>query len=86
MKNSHHSNQPLAALGGKVDVLKHLGQSLASQGKRYRKRLKRCQEHFSEEAVHQSRVETRRLLATVELLAAFLPERKIAKVRAALGR
>jgi CHAD domain-containing protein len=74
----------LHAASDKVDVLKHLAESLNSQGRRYRKRLRQCQEHFSEEAVHDSRVETRRLLATVELLAAFLPERKICKVRDAL--
>lgn len=67
-----------------ADVLKHLADSLRTQGRRYRKRLKQCQQHFSEEAVHQSRVETRRLLATVELLGAFIPDRDIRKVRAAL--
>jgi CHAD domain-containing protein len=67
-----------------ADVLRHLGESLHQQWRRYRKRLKDCQEHFSEEAVHRSRVETRRLLATVELLCAFFPERELKKVRLAL--
>lgn len=66
------------------DVLKHLGDSLQVQWRRYRKRLKRCQERFSEEAVHASRVETRRLLATVELLRAFIPEDDLKKARRAL--
>jgi CHAD domain-containing protein len=66
------------------DVLRHLGDSLHTQWRRYRKRLKRCQQHFSEEAVHDSRVETRRLLATVELLRAFIPERDVKKARRAL--
>src|SRR5882672_12333853 len=66
------------------DVLRHLGDSLHRQWRRYRKRLKDCQEHFSEEAVHRSRVETRRLLATVELLCAFIPERELNKARLAL--
>ncbi len=66
------------------DVLHHLGGSLHTQWRRYRKRLKRCQRHFSEEAVHDSRVETRRLLATVELLCAFIPERDVKKARRAL--
>ncbi len=66
------------------DVLRHLGGSLHTQWQRYRKRLKRCQRHFSEEAVHDSRVETRRLLATVELLCAFIPERDVKKARRAL--
>jgi CHAD domain-containing protein len=67
-----------------TDVLRHLTDSLSAQWRRYRKRLKRCQQHFSEEAVHDSRVETRRLLATVEMLCAFVPERKLKKVRRAL--
>lgn len=67
-----------------VDVLKHLADSLQPQWRRYRKRLRRCQERFSEEAVHDSRVETRRLLATVELLRAFILERDVQKARRAL--
>ena len=66
------------------DVLKHLADSLRTQSQRYRKRLKECQQHFSEDAVHKSRVETRRLLATVELLHAFIPDRDIEKSRVAL--
>ena len=66
------------------DVLRPLGESLKIQWRRYRKRLKRCQQHFSEEAVHDSRVETRRLLATVELLRAFILESEIKKARRAL--
>ncbi len=66
------------------DVLRHLGDSLHTQWRRYRKRLKRCQQHFSEVAVHDSRVETRRLLATVELLWVFLPKHDLKKARRAL--
>lgn len=66
------------------DVLKHLAVSLSTGWKRYRKRLKRCQASFSEEAVHDSRVETRRLLSAIELLGAFMPERDLKKARRAL--
>jgi len=69
-----------------ADVLKHLGDSLNTQWRRYRKRLKRCQKRFSQDAVHGVRVETRRLLSTIELLGAFIPERDIQKVRRALKR
>ncbi len=65
-------------------VLQHLGDSLNTQWRRYRKRLRRCQEQFSKDAVHDVRVETRRLLSTIELLGAFIPERDIQKVRRAL--
>jgi len=67
-----------------ADVLEHLGDSLNTQWRRYRKRLKRCQERFSQDAVHGVRVETRRLLSTIELLGAFVPERDIRKARRAL--
>jgi len=66
------------------DVRQHLAESLCTQWRRYRKQLKRCQRQFSEAAVHKSRVETRRLLATVELLCAFFPERDLKKARRAL--
>lgn len=65
-------------------MLPHLEQSLHTQWRRYRKRLKQCQGHFSETAVHDSRVETRRLLATFELLSAFIPERDLRKARRSL--
>jgi CHAD domain-containing protein len=69
-----------------ADVLKHLGDSLNTQWRRYRKRLKRCQKRFSQNAVHDVRVEIRRLLSTIELLGAFIPERDVKKVRRALKR
>jgi inorganic triphosphatase YgiF len=69
-----------------ADVLQHLGESLNTQWRRYRKRLRRCQGQFSQDAVHDVRVETRRLLSTIELLGAFIPERDIQKVRRALKR
>jgi CHAD domain-containing protein len=69
-----------------ADVLEHLGDSLNTRWRRYRKRLKRCQERFSRDAVHDVRVETRRLLSTIELLGAFIPERDVKKVRRALKR
>jgi CHAD domain-containing protein len=68
------------------DVLRHLGDSLHQQWRRYRKRLRACQRHFAEEAVHDSRVETRRLLATVALLDTFIPEADVKKARRALKR
>lgn len=67
-----------------MDVLQHLSAALAGQWRRYRKRLKRCQRQFSAGAVHDSRIETRRLLATLELVAVFIPERKLKKLRRAL--
>ncbi len=68
------------------DILRRLAASLKSQWKRYRKRLKRCQKKFSVDAVHDSRVETRRLLSLVELLGPFLSRRRAKKVVRALKR
>jgi len=73
-----------AGPGPTADVLKHLDDSLNAQWRRYRKRLKRCQKHFSEDAVHASRVATRRLLATIEMLGAFIPEHDLRKARRTL--
>jgi len=70
----------------KGGVLELLCKALESQWRRYRKRLRQCQRRFSQEAVHDSRVETRRLLATVELLCAFIPERELKKARRALKK
>jgi CHAD domain-containing protein len=81
MPSKRHPAHPDAAT---ADVLKHLADSLHAQWRRYRKRLRRCQVRFSEEAVHDSRVETRRLLATVELLGAFISQSEIKKARRAL--
>ncbi len=66
------------------EVLKHLAGSLETQWRRHQKKLKRCQRHFSEAAVHHSRVETRRLLSTVELAGAFLSAGATRKARRAL--
>jgi len=59
--------------------------SLASRVKamrrRYRKRLERCQRKFSESAVHDLRVETRRLLALLDLLRALHLPGPLGKIR-----
>lgn len=75
-----------AAPGRTADVLQHLGDSLHRQWRRYRKRLRQCQRHFSEKAVHALRVEIRRLLATLDLLGVFIPGRDLEKARRSLKR
>ena len=67
-------------------IHKHLAASLKAQWKRCRKRLKQCQREFSEEAVHDVRVEIRRLLSGVELLATFVREDPIKQARKTLKR
>jgi CHAD domain-containing protein len=63
------------------DFAQHLVQSLKTHWKRYRRALKRCQRRFSEESVHDSRIETRRMLSALELFEAFLPEARLRKAR-----
>lgn len=59
----------------------HLTGSFKAQWRRYRKRLKRSQAEFSEKAVHDLRVDIRRLLSAVELLSTFIHEGRIKKAR-----
>ncbi len=80
----HRPVKTPSATRNKGGVLQLLCKALESQWRRYRKRLRQCQERFSQQAVHDSRVEARRLLATVELLCAFIPERELKKARRAL--
>jgi CHAD domain-containing protein len=85
--NGHGSRTgALFPCGLTSEVLCHLGTSLKTQFKRYCKKLKRCQKRFSEKAVHDSRIETRRLLALLALLADVLPATGVKKVEAALKR
>jgi len=68
------------------DTLQRLAGALKKQWNRYCKQLQRCQRRFSEKAVHDSRVETRRLLAMLDLLRPFVPARCFRQARAALKR
>jgi CHAD domain-containing protein len=64
--------------------LEFLGKVLRKQWKRYHKGLDRIQKDFSEKAIHDSRVETRRLWALIELLGGLLPARLLSRTQAAL--
>ena len=59
----------------------HLAESVRSARRRYRKRLARCQKKFSEKAVHDLRVDTRRILALLDLLEALHFEESLDKLR-----
>lgn len=66
--------------------LNDLARGLKKQSKRYRKQLRRCQNKFSEQAIHDSRVETRRLLSSVDLLGSLVSARHLEKAQQALKR
>jgi len=59
----------------------HLADEVHNARRRYRKRLARCQKKFSEKAVHDLRIETRRILALLDLLEALHFEQPVAKLR-----
>ncbi len=63
-----------------------LAGSLRTLRRRYRKRLERCQRKFSEAAVHELRIETRRLLAMLDLLRALQFSRALRRPRKVLKR
>jgi CHAD domain-containing protein len=63
-----------------------LAKALDSRWQTYREQLRLCQEEFSEEAVHELRVATRRLLAQFTLLACVVPSADLEKARRALKR
>ena len=54
--------------------------------KRYRKALKRCRLKSSPEAIHDFRIEIRRLLASLELLGGLLPAQRVEKLQRLLKR
>ena len=54
-----------------AELARHLARLLKRTRRRYRKRLAVCQEQFSETAVHELRVETRRALALLNLVMAL---------------
>lgn len=61
-----------------------LSNSFDERWKKYRAQWKVCKREFSEEAVHDLRVATRRLLAVLDLLRALDPHPRIQKTRRAL--
>lgn len=59
----------------------HLAESVRKARRRYCKRLARCQEKFSEKGIHDLRIETRRILALLDLLGALHFDAPLRKVR-----
>ncbi len=67
-----------------MDAKTILLESLDTRWKKFRAELKTCRNEFSEEAVHDLRVATRRLLALFDLLRALIPRKRVQKIRRAL--
>jgi CHAD domain-containing protein len=64
----------------------HLAESVRTVRRRYRKRLMRCQDKFSEKAVHDLRTQTRRILALLDLLEAFRFDESLKTLRKAFKK
>jgi CHAD domain-containing protein len=60
--------------------------SLQDRWQSFRAELKRCRKKYSEEAVHDLRVATRRLIATLDLVDRIHPEANLRKARRGLKR
>jgi len=67
-----------------ADVLEHLADSLEAKWRLYGKHLKRCRKKFSQKAVHDSRVTTRRLLSALEILEPFVSKKPVRKAARSL--
>jgi CHAD domain-containing protein len=76
---AHPLARPCQVLG--PDAAKSLGECLITRWKRCCKQLARCRRGLSEPAVHDVRVEARRLLSRAELGQALLPAGLIMQVR-----
>jgi CHAD domain-containing protein len=64
-----------------AELAAHLAESVRKARRRYRKRLACCQKKFSEKAVHDLRIETRRILALLRLVEALHFEEPLKKLR-----
>ncbi len=64
----------------------YLERTFCKQWRRYRKAFKDCQHDFSENSVHELRVETRRLLALVALFHALWWDERLAEIERRLKR
>ena len=56
-------------------------EALDARWGKFRQELKTCHKEFSEEAIHDLRVATRRLLALFDLLRSITPHKRIQKIR-----
>ena len=67
-----------------MDAQTLLTDSLQTRWDKYQADLETCRREFSEEAVHDFRVATRRLLSSLDLLRAVMPDLRIQKMRRVL--
>lgn len=64
----------------KLSITEQLSTSLEGRWEKYNQELARCRAEFSEEAVHDLRVATRRLLALIDLIGVLYPGAQVQKL------
>jgi CHAD domain-containing protein len=84
MKSGFNSEEIGAACSKALEAF--LRRAFRKQCCRYRKAFKRCQRDFSENSVHELRVETRRMLALGTLLRAMWRDDRLAEIDRCLKR
>lgn len=63
-----------------ISITEQLSTSLQGRWEKYNQELNRCRAEFSEEAVHDLRVATRRLLALLDLIGILYPGAPVQKL------
>jgi len=84
MKFGFNSEETGAACSKALEAF--LGRAFHKQWCRYRRAFKSCQQDFSENSVHELRVETRRMLALVALFRALWWDDRLAEIERRLKR
>jgi CHAD domain-containing protein len=69
-----------------IGLLDFLRRSLKEQWRDYRKDFTRCRRKFSEKSVHRFRIESRRLLSTLNVLGAIIPRQHLKTAHRALKK
>jgi CHAD domain-containing protein len=83
---SHSAKEPASTPAFVRDLSAHLEHTLDERWRRYGKAFDRCREKFSEDSVHQLRVETRRLLAVLDLLGSLMNREELRFIRRVLKK
>jgi CHAD domain-containing protein len=77
---------PSASRNPGPDASACLADTLRERWRRYRKAYGQCRKEFSEDSVHQLRVETRRLIALLDLLDSLIHREELDALRRALKK
>src|SRR5690349_11406097 len=71
---------------GQGRLNRRLARAVDARWQIFHRTLKRCREKFATKAVHECRVEARRLMSTLELIQTILPQKRYRKGRRPLRK